>query len=724
MAFQPTPYTVPIVLATLMSGAIALYAGWAYRRRSVELRSVGLFALAMVAVAFWGGTYAIQLSSVSLEAKVYWVRWANTATLVAPTTWLLFAMAYADHEEWLTPRIYALLLVEPIVGFVANWTTLLGGLMWRGFARVQPSSFSLLERTLGPLFVTHAVYSYVLILLGGLLIVAKVHRSPRMYLGQAALLIVGAALPLVTNVGYMLGLGPKHVNPTPVAFAGSGLAFAVAIFHYGLLDVIPVARDTVIESMHEGYLVIDETGQVIDSNSAAKGFLDATDESIVGRPIRSVFPAAEDLLTSQALETEGEVRTETTVSANGDRCHLDVMATALSNDEYVGTLFVLRDITERRRRERRFRKLIENSSDLITVIDEDGTIAYQSPSIERLLGYDPDDLEGTSVFERIHPADREELVAEFRRGLEDDEHTTRTEYRVQAADGEWRVQEMIGRNLLEDPDVEGVVVNARDVTERVERERALERTNERLERFASIVSHDLRNPLNVAEGYVDLLEEESEAVEAIQESHERMHRIIEDVLTLAREGAEVSDREPVGLQDLAEDAWEFVDTKGATLEVTVDGTVRADESRLSRALENLFRNAVEHGSTSPRSQAHEDAVKHGSTSPRSQAHEDAVKHGRKDVTITVGRIVEDGTDGTDGSDSTDAVGFYVADDGSGLPNEVADSAFEMGVTGADDGTGFGLAIVADVVEAHGWEITAGESESGGARFDITDVDLE
>jgi PAS domain S-box-containing protein len=688
MAFQPTPYTVPLGLATLLSGAIALYAGWAYRRRDVERRSVGLFALAMATVSFWSGTYAIQLSTVSLSAKVYWVRWANTATLVAPTIWLLFALAYADHEEWLTPRVYGLLLVEPVVGVVANWTTALGGLMWKDFGRVQPSSFYLLDRTLGPLFVAHAVYSYLLVLLGGLLIVAKVHRSSRMYRGQAALLVGGTALPLLTNVGYMVGLGPDHVNLTPVAFAGTGLAFAVAIFHYGLLDVIPVARKTVIESMHEGYLVTDETGTVVDANPAARAFLDAADESIVGRPVRDVFPATEDLLPERELDAEGEARTEITVSASGERRHLDVTATPLYQDDYVGTLAVLRDITERRRRERRFRKLIENASDLITVLDEDGTIVYQSPSVDPLLGYEHGETEGKSVFNRIHPDDREDLVAEFRRAVNDPEYTTRTEYRVRAADGEWRVHEMVGRNLLEDPDVEGFVVNARDVTERVERERALERTNERLERFASIVSHDLRNPLNVAEGYVELLEADGEAVEAIEDSHERMHRIIEDVLTLAREGAEVSDRDPVRLGALAEDAWDFVDTKDATLEVTDDGTVRADESRLSRALENLFRNAVEHG--------------------------------RRDVTITVGRI----DDGNGGSDATDEAGFYVADDGPGLPDDELGSPFEMGVTGSGDGTGFGLAIVADVVEAHGWEITAGESESGGARFDITGLEVE
>jgi signal transduction histidine kinase len=134
--------------------------------------------------------------------------------------------------------------------------------------------------------------------------------------------------------------------------------------------------------------------------------------------------------------------------------------------------------------------------------------------------------------------------------------------------------------------------------------------------------------------------------------------------------------------------------------------------------------AVEHGSTSPGSQAPQDAVEHGSTSPRSHAPEDAVEHDGESVTITVGTVGggEGNEDSEGGGDGDAPAGFFVADDGAGFPAD-RDDLFEPGVSTKPDGTGFGLAIVRDLAEAHGWDVTATESETGGARVEITGVNV-
>jgi PAS domain S-box-containing protein len=225
------------------------------------------------------------------------------------------------------------------------------------------------------------------------------------------------------------------------------------------------------------------------------------------------------------------------------------------------------------------------------------------------------------------------------------------------------------------------------------RERELERQNERLEEFASVVSHDLRNPLQVAEGRLELLrdETESEQVDAIEGALDRMDALLEDILTLAREGDEVSGMEPVEFGPLCEACWQHVETGTATLEVESDGTIRADRSRLQQLIENLVRNAVEHGSTSP----------------ASQTQQDAVERGGEGVTVTVGTLED---------------GFYVADDGPGIPPEEREAAFEAGYSTAEEGTGFGLSIVEEIAEAHGWSVRIVESEAGGARFEVTAVE--
>ncbi len=214
---------------------------------------------------------------------------------------------------------------------------------------------------------------------------------------------------------------------------------------------------------------------------------------------------------------------------------------------------------------------------------------------------------------------------------------------------------------------------------RIERERTLTRKTERLEEFASFVSHDLRNPLNVASLRLELLagECDSEHLDELESALDRMERLIDELLTLARQGDTIGATEPVRLVQVVQQAWSNVETGAATLDCPTDMTLRADRNRLVAVLENLVSNAVEHGSSG--------------------------------VTVTV-----------DALDDED--GFYVADDGAGIPASERDRVFESGYSTDPDGTGFGLTIARDITEAHGWTIRVTESESGGTRFEIADVE--
>ncbi|WP_435183138.1 sensor histidine kinase [Halobellus sp. EA9] len=213
----------------------------------------------------------------------------------------------------------------------------------------------------------------------------------------------------------------------------------------------------------------------------------------------------------------------------------------------------------------------------------------------------------------------------------------------------------------------------------------LQRERDRLEEFAGVVSHDLRNPLNVASGHVTLLEQKrrpdcdgcEDHIEAIRSSLDRMETIIDDTLTLAREGRTVGETSRVELASVATESWGAVDTADAELAVETDAAVRADPDRLRHVFENLFRNSIEHAGD--------------------------------DVTVRVGAL-EDGS------------GFFVADDGSGIPEGDRDRVLEAGYTSRDSGSGLGLAIVEQIAGAHGWTVTVAESDGGGARFEFRGVD--
>ena len=177
-----------------------------------------------------------------------------------------------------------------------------------------------------------------------------------------------------------------------------------------------------------------------------------------------------------------------------------------------------------------------------------------------------------------------------------------------------------------------------------------------------------RTELAVEEGDVEHLE-------PVVRAHDRMEQLIGEILTLAREGNTIDETEAVDIAGLARQSWEMVDSGSASLTVEdgLSATLDADPERLRQLFENLYRNAVEHGSNQ--------------------------------VTITVGRL-------------DDGAGFYVADDGPGVPPEDRETVFEAGYTTNTEGTGFGLAIVSEIVDGHEWAISVTDSTDGGARFEI------
>ncbi|CDK39282.1 PAS domain-containing sensor histidine kinase [Halorubrum sp. AJ67] len=360
--------------------------------------------------------------------------------------------------------------------------------------------------------------------------------------------------------------------------------------------------------------------------------------------------------------------------------------------------------TDRRDEElRRYEAILDSIDDAVYAVRPDGTIAYVNDRYAEMKGAGREELLGTQIYDWVTEEAAERARAVRREMAAGERDDGVVEYEFLTADGERFPVEMRfsfiagggddhepGDEAFDEFDRVGVI---RDVSDRKRREEALREKNERLAEFASIVSHDLRNPLNVAEGRLDLAREEcdSEHLDHVARAHNRMNVLIEDLLTVARDGEDVDETERVPLRGFVEECWEGVETADATLRVETDRAVRADRSRLRQVFENLARNSVEHGSTGSRTESG-----------------DSVEHGSESVTLTVGDL--------DG-------GFYVADDGPGIPEADRERVFDPGYTTSDGGTGFGLDIVEAVATAHGWDVRVTDADGGGARFEFTGVDV-
>lgn len=363
--------------------------------------------------------------------------------------------------------------------------------------------------------------------------------------------------------------------------------------------------------------------------------------------------------------------------------------------------------------------IVQEVDNGIVVLDTDGRVVDVNSTATRMIGVE---RPVGKRFDEISGPDQTTGGGVLRSVLWGDEplQELNEQIWVTTPDGELCYDVKISELCDNSGDPAGFVVLLHDITEQkrhaqeLERQRnelrtqtkQLEHQNERLDRFASIVSHDLRNPLNVAAGYAEVMlaqadgdgdtaEVDVEKLETIRSSHERMTDIIDDALALAREGKAITETEVVELNAVVEDAWESVETDGATLELTGETTVETDRARLQTLFENLFRNSLEHGVAD-------------SDSGTDDASSTGADHDGPDteLVIRVG-VLQDG--------------FYVEDNGTGIPEEMADKVFEHGYTTNSVGTGLGLSIVKDIVGGHGWEIDAVEGTAGGARFEVTDV---
>jgi len=320
------------------------------------------------------------------------------------------------------------------------------------------------------------------------------------------------------------------------------------------------------------------------------------------------------------------------------------------------------------------RQLVRIMDDPVVLIDDDDRVVDSNPTARDLFGVGSD-WRGTTAATFFGP-----LAERVARSRDTDD-----------ADAETLV-ERDGDDRYFDPkttpvrtpagEVGGRLIVLRDITELVESRQKVQRQNERLDQFASIVSHDLRNPLTVAIGYLDLLDADYDGdddyVERINGSLDRMETIIADTLTLARQGGTVDETTRIDGRALLEDCWAMAETGAASLKPVDDFTIRGDRDRLRQVFENLFRNSVEHGPP--------------------------------DVTVRVGVA---------GSDTV-----YIADDGPGIPPARRADVFEPGHTSAAGGTGFGLSIVRRIAEAHEWTVRATESDAGGARIEFAGVDVD
>jgi len=336
----------PLFVATLASAGVALYS---WRRRSAP--GAASFTLLMLAVAEWSLTYALRLGSADLLAKLFWAKIRYLGIITVPTAWLIFVLQYTDREKWLTPRNVAMLAIEPFITLTLAWTNESHHLMWSDIGLKTSGSLLVWDATYGAWHKIHSVYTYALLLFSMLLLARSFARSPRLRRGQIGALLASALTPLMTQLLFDCNLISSPLDLAPFAFTIAGLMVAWGAYRFRLFDIVPIARNAVVDSMSGGVLVLDGQNYVLDINLAAQRIIGQASSEIVGMPIAQVLADVPDLI--EHCQGETEMRTEITWGEGKSPRIYDVRISPIysGRKRFIGRLVVLHDITERKRAE-------------------------------------------------------------------------------------------------------------------------------------------------------------------------------------------------------------------------------------------------------------------------------------------------------------------------------------------------------------------------------------
>lgn len=717
MYWQFTPYSIPLLIAAASSVALAFYA---WQRRQVTPAAVP-FVFLMLAVAEWSIGYAMELSSLDSAVMFFWTKVEYLGIVTVPPAWLTFAIQFSNGDKWLTRRNVLLLALIPVITLLLAWTNEVHNLVWSSFVIDASGPFSVLIVSYGVWFWVHSAFSYACLLGGTVLLFRMVLTSPDLYRWQAGLMLLAVLTPWISNGLYLSGLSLiPHMDLTPFAFMLTGLAAGWNLFRFRFLDIVPVARQKIMEGMPDGVIVLDIQNRIVDFNPAAQQIINQPAAAIMGQWAGQVFADRADLV--ERYRDVLEAHSEILLGQDETKRYYDLHISPLfdRNHHLSGRLIVLRDVTERkqveealRQQEQQFRQVVGSISDHIYLTEV--TVAgqhlnlYLSPHIEVLSGYPLVKFINDWSFwptKVIHPDDRA-MAAEQAARLASGQDS-QLEYRLVRANGEIIWVRDSGRAGY-DPARQSIFVYGvvSDITGRKQtemelaraRDQALEASRLKTELLAN-VSHELRTPLGVILGYAEMLkmgiygplsDQQQQPIHEVIDSTEYLTEMITALLSEAKLDAgrlelSYSSFAPADVvANVRSKVSTLAQTKGLTLTTSLaedlPATLWGDSNRIQQILFNLVSNAIKF-----------------------------TKQGRVEVQLY--------------RPDTDHWALQVSDTGPGISDEAKGYIFEPfrqvdgSVTREYRGVGLGLSIVRQLTQLMGGEILLTSEVGCGSTFKV------
>jgi PAS domain S-box-containing protein len=395
MIWPQTPYTHMFTIVSVVSILMGIYIWQHFRGPEAVLGT-----LIILASVEWTLVSVLQLGTVDFDSKLFWNKVKYVGMVLQPAVWVLFTFYYTRHEKWASLRNVTILSIAPVITLFLTFTNEYHGLIWSQTILDSEGSLLVLHHTYGMWFWALIAYSYLLIFFGSFLIIQMLIHYRSLFRWQSIILLIGALVPLAWSMLFLVDFNLyPHLEATPLNLPIMNVIVVFLLLYVRTMDIVPVAREIVMDSMSDSVIVLDSQNRVIDMNSSAQNLLGGPHLNFVGRNIESVWPGWGEQIDFEHWTEEDK---EVVVEHDGELHIYDLRISALTGwrGDLVSRVIVIRDITERKKTEeeiRKFKTISDRAGYGSAIFDLEGNVIYANESFARMHGYTAEELIGKNL---------------------------------------------------------------------------------------------------------------------------------------------------------------------------------------------------------------------------------------------------------------------------------------------------------------------------------------